>query len=108
MATSFECDPAVARQVSDQLSTVRADLAAGRLGATSAPTGSSRVDGALRDFFADSTASRESLEKLLERATGLLRGLSDGATAVDRGLAAALTPDSAPPPATASPAGALR
>jgi hypothetical protein len=93
MATSFACDPQVARQVADQLAAVRADLTAdARLGSGSPGTGSPRVDGALRAFFADSSDSRHSLEQLLERATALLRGLADGTTAVDRGLAGALTP----------------
>ena len=106
MATSFECDPDAARQVSGELTTIRGDVTATeQLGAGPGVTGSSRVDGALREFVTDSTDSRHNLEQLLDRAGGMLRGLADGATAVDRSLADALTPTppSAASPATASP-----
>ena len=99
MATSFECDPVLAGQVSGELARIRADLGsgAGVFDTATGATGSRPVEDALRHFWSDSCDSRTNLDKLLERASGLLRALADGETAADRSLAEALTPPSSGP-----------
>ncbi|WP_147263024.1 hypothetical protein [Geodermatophilus sp. TF02-6] len=63
-------------------------------------TGSDRVEQALEGFYADSSDSRKKLGELLDRGSGLLRGLAEGTQAVDRSLADALP---VMPPATVVP-----
>ncbi|WP_322769202.1 hypothetical protein [Frankia sp. Cr1] len=93
-ASVFGCDPEVARQVSGELADIRAALSS--LGAAfdglHGQTGSGEVETALHHFVSQSSDRRESLDKLLERASGLLRGLADGVSAADSGLAGALPP----------------
>ncbi len=106
MASVFECDPDVARQVSSDLADIRSTLTS--LGAAfdglHGATGSKEVETALDHFVSHSSDSRESMDKLLERASGLLRGLAEGVAEVDSGLAGALTstvPTGSPAPAAA-------
>ncbi|WP_131770728.1 hypothetical protein [Candidatus Protofrankia californiensis] len=91
-ASVFECDPDVARQVSSHLADIRSTLTS--LGAAfdglHGVTGSKEVETALDHFVSHSSDSRESMDKLLERASGLLRGLAEGVSEVDSGLARAL------------------
>jgi hypothetical protein len=91
MASAFGCNPQAAAQLSQDLAQIRADLAAdsGR-DAWHGSTGSTRVDRALGDFFADSSDSRAAMGSLLDRASGLMRGLSEGTLAVDQSLAGSL------------------
>ncbi|WP_239335120.1 hypothetical protein [Frankia sp. CiP3] len=94
VASIFGGDPEVARQMSGDLADIRGTLAS--LGAVfdglHGVTGSDEVETALRHFVTQSSDSRNSLDKLLERASGLLRGLAEGALEVDSGLAGVLTP----------------
>ena len=102
MASAFGCDPQVAAQLSQDLAQIRADLAAaGDRDAGFGSTGSGRVDGALADFFADSSDSRSSMGSLLDRASGLLRALGEGTVAVDQSLAGSL--DTATPIGSVAP-----
>jgi hypothetical protein len=95
MAEKFGADPQVAGDMASELGRIRSDM--GSLGRaidrSDDATGSGRVQAALRDFFDDSSDSREKLDGLLERAAGMLRGLAEGTTSVDRGLAGALEPE---------------
>lgn len=104
MAARFRCDPQVAGEVSRELAGIRSSLAgSGRIAdGSEQSTGSAKVGAALEKFFADSSDSRENMDALLERAAGLLQGLAEGTTAVDKGLADALEP------AEAAPAGGPR
>ncbi|WP_131770731.1 hypothetical protein [Candidatus Protofrankia californiensis] len=113
MASVFESDPDVARQVSNDLADIRSTLTS--LGAAfdglHGVTGSKEVETALDHFVSHSSDSRESMDKLLERASGLLRGLAEGVSEVDSGLAGALTPAVPAAPvaaASASPVAAGR
>jgi hypothetical protein len=91
MSAAFGCNPQAAGQLSRTLAQIRADLSAdGERDAWNGSTGSSRVDGALNDFFAGSSDSRASMGSLLDRAAGLMRGLSEGTLAVDQSLAGSL------------------
>lgn len=94
MADRFRADPEAAGRAADELARIRADLAAAEriIEGYEQATGSSRVRDALRDFFDDSSDNREKMNDLLERASGLLRGLSEGTRAVDVGLGDALEP----------------
>ncbi|WP_322748120.1 MULTISPECIES: hypothetical protein [unclassified Frankia] len=93
-ASVFGGDPEVARQVSGELANIRGALSS--LGTTfdglHGMTGSGEVEMALHHFVTQSSDSRESLDKLPERASGLLRGLAEGVSEVDSGLAGVLTP----------------
>jgi hypothetical protein len=93
MATTFRADPHAAGEVSLELNHVRTDMRS--MGQTFAgfggATGSGRIEQALREFFEESSDNRESMDKLLERAAGMLRGLAEGTTSVDAGLAGALS-----------------
>jgi hypothetical protein len=66
-------------------------------------TGSASVESALHDFFENSSENRSNMNKLLERASGLLQGLADGTAAVDADLAQALVPQAAPSPPPTGP-----
>lgn len=92
MAERFGADPAAALSLAGTLTEIRSELAAqGRLLSDSgAVTGSDRVARALIEFSEQSGDARETLDHLLERATGLLSSLAEGVTAVDHGLAAGL------------------
>lgn len=94
MAEKFSADPQVAGDVARELNRIRTDMRS--LGRTidryDDVTGSARVQAALHDFFDDSSDNREKLDGLLERAAGMLRGLAEGTTSVDKGLAGALEP----------------
>jgi hypothetical protein len=93
MADRFKANPQIAGQVARELDQIRADM--GSLGETLSgyddATGSREVQDALEDFFGDSSDNREKMNKLLERAAGLLDGLAEGATNLDRNLAGSLT-----------------
>ena len=103
MASSFGANPQVAADVARTLSTIRSDLTG--LGSTFASyrgaSGSTRIDAALDNFFADCSDSRDAMDKLLQRAAGLLNGLATGTKSVDTSLANALDtkPGSTPRPA---------
>jgi hypothetical protein len=88
MAGSFGADSAVARQVSGELAEIRATLA--DLGKTfdglDGVTGSAEVEKALGEFVSKSSDSRKKMDGLLERASGLLRGLAEGIAEADGGL----------------------
>jgi hypothetical protein len=98
MASSFTCDPSVARQVSGDLNGIRIQMQ--EMGNTfneyDGASGSTRVEQALDSFFADSSDARGKLDKVLERASKLLEGLAEGVEAIDRSLVAALTEDPSP------------
>jgi hypothetical protein len=55
-------------------------------------TGSSAIEGALEEFFSESSDNREKMDELLKRASGLLRGLAEGVESVDTGLTDSLKP----------------
>ena len=59
-------------------------------------TGSSRIEKALDEFFANSTDSRAALDGLLERAAALLTALVEGTSAVDEALRNSLPEPTAP------------
>jgi hypothetical protein len=94
MAGAFACDPEVAAEVARELAQIRADMEAMGLAADGhgEATGSRPVAGALERFVAESSDNRANMARLLDRASGLLRGLSEGTTAVDSALAGALEP----------------
>jgi hypothetical protein len=104
MADRFKCDPQAAAQVARDLTQVRTDMTS--MGSTfdeyDDATGSRRIRDALHEFFKDSSDSRKKMSDLLERAAGLLSGLAEGATAVDRGLADALDTGQPQPAGAAS------
>jgi hypothetical protein len=102
MTDAFGCDPHVAAQLSGELARIRAELGTARDAAV-VGTGSERVDRALADFHTGSSDSREAIGSLLDRASGLLRGLAEGTEAVDRGLVASLTEPALPIGAVAAP-----
>ena len=101
MAASFGCDPVMAAKVARALAEIHIDMDS--LGTLfdhfDGVTGSTRVESALDEFFAESSDNRSRMGKLLERASGLLRGLAEGTAAVDADLAKALAPSKG----TASP-----
>lgn len=111
MADKFGADPQVAGEMSKELAGIRSDMGAirGLFDGYDGATGSARVESALDDFYTDSSDSREKLDQLLERAAGLLGGLAEGTTSVDKGLAGSLTPrdgagaEPGPPPAQPGP-----
>ncbi len=109
MAVAFGCDPQVAGQVSSELARIRSDLGSGRrpFDGYDQATGSRPVATALEQFFSASSDNREKLDRLLERASGLLQGLAEGTTTVDHGLAAAIEPENGPLAAGAPAAGPL-
>ncbi|MGH3840215.1 MAG: hypothetical protein ACRDS0_02030 [Pseudonocardiaceae bacterium] len=88
MAESFGADPKVAGQMSGDLGTIRSAMTS--TGQTfdqyGGATGSSRVADALQHFFSHSSDNRKNMDGLLERASGLLGGLSQGVTSVDTSL----------------------
>jgi hypothetical protein len=94
MASTFSCDPWSAGEVARELAQVRAELASPPVSAErdAVAIGSPKIAGALHEFFSESSDSRARMGELLDRASGLLRGLSEGAGEVDRGLASALEP----------------
>jgi len=104
MAGTFGSNPQVAGQMSRDLAAVRSEMKS--MGKTfdgfGGATGSRRVEAALDDFFAKSSDNREKMDGLLERASGLLGGLAEGTMAVDKALADALEPETAPPAAGGS------
>jgi hypothetical protein len=106
MAQAFGADPQVAGDVSKELAGIRKDMhtVGGLFDGYRGATGSQRVEAALDDFHADSSDSRENMDKLLERASGLLRGLAEGTISVDTGLAGSLEPEDAERPSAAQQA----
>ena len=102
MAAGFGSNPLNAAQASQELSAIRSNLASSSesFAGAGSVTGSPRVQDALTQFFTQSSDNREALDKLLERAAGLMNGLSQGTTAVDTGLAGALS-DGSPAPTPA-------
>jgi hypothetical protein len=94
MAESFAADPQEAQRVAQELTSIRSGLdATNGLFAGAEATGSARIQRALHRFQEDSSQSRTHLGELLDRASGLLFGLADGATAVDQALSDALEPE---------------
>ncbi|MCK2214917.1 hypothetical protein MF672_014145 [Actinomadura sp. ATCC 31491] len=91
MADEFGADLREAAAVARDLKSIRAALDGGRLGALAAHSGSAKVDEAVRTFFAESSDNRERMDRLLDRAAGLLDALVEGATRLDAGLADSLT-----------------
>jgi hypothetical protein len=92
VADVFGVDTQAAGEASRQLAQIRSDmgsLANDRAGFEGV-TGSSRVEGALDHFFDESSDNRENMDKLLERSSGLLKGLVDGTASVDKAMADAL------------------
>ncbi|ONH26369.1 hypothetical protein [Pseudofrankia asymbiotica] len=110
MAGLFAADVGVARQLSSDLSSIRTSLTSlgTDLSGMHGQTGSSEVEAALDRFVRNSSDSRGNLDKLLERAIGLLNGLVDGTDAVDTALAQGLDPlvPSPSPSPTSAPASA--
>jgi hypothetical protein len=106
MAWAFGANPQVAGETARELAQIRSEMASmGRIfhGYQQA-TGSRQVAAALDRFFSESSDNRARMDKLLERAAGLLQGLAEGTTAVDHGLAQALAP-SDPTPTVSAPSG---
>jgi|SRR5689334_4842339 len=94
MADTFAADPQEAGRVAGELTTIRGGLdGTANLFAGAEATGSSRVQGALADFRADSGDSREKMIGLIDRATGMLRGLADGVTQLDQALGDSFEPE---------------
>ncbi|MFG1696788.1 hypothetical protein [Nonomuraea sp. NPDC049309] len=91
MADEFSADRGEAARVASDLKAIRAALEAGLTGAREPRTGSAKVDEALRRFFAESSDNRERMDRLLERAAGLLDALVEGTGALDGSLAGALS-----------------
>lgn len=92
MADVFGVDTQAVGEASRQLAQIRSDmssLADGRSGFEGV-TGSGRVEGALNHFFSESSDNRENMDKLLERSSGLLKGLADGTASIDTAMADAL------------------
>jgi hypothetical protein len=91
-AEAFGADIQAVMQASRDLAQIRSDmnsLAKSRAGFEGV-TGSGRVEKALGHFFSESSDNRENMEKLLERSSGLLRGLADGTASIDKAMADAL------------------
>ncbi|MBL7496585.1 hypothetical protein I6A84_19520 [Frankia sp. CNm7] len=90
-------------QLSSDLKAIRAALTSlgSDFNGLDGQSGSSRVESALDRFVRDSSDSRGNLDKLLERAIGLLDGLIEGTAAVDTALVQALGPAPGPAPAAA-------
>jgi ABC-type transporter Mla subunit MlaD len=105
MADLFAVDAAVARRLSGDLTSIRTSLSTlgADLSGMHGQTGSGDVEGALDRFVHDSSDSRGNLDKLLERAIGLLDALADGTQAVDTALAQSFDPAAAPPGPGAPP-----
>ena len=80
------------RQASQELAQIRSDMAslASNRSGFEGVTGSNRVEDALNSFFSDSSDNREKMDKLLERSSGLLKGLAEGTASIDRAMAGAL------------------
>jgi hypothetical protein len=94
-AEAFGVNAQAVGQASRELAQIRSDmgsLADSRSGFQGA-TGSGRVEGALDHFFSESSDNRENMDKLLERSSGLLKGLADGTASIDRAMADALQVD---------------
>jgi ABC-type transporter Mla subunit MlaD len=91
MAEEFTADRQEAAKVSRDLTSIRAALDGGEMGALDARTGSEKVDEAVRTFFAESADNRERVNRLLERAAGLLDALVEGTGELDRSLAGLLS-----------------
>ena len=94
MADRFGADPTAVVTAAGELTRIRSSLGtladfAGQGGVT----GSGRVQQALEDFVRNSSDARQKLDSGLERATGLLSGLAEGATTLDGSLAQAVTVD---------------
>lgn len=100
MAGTFGCDPQAAGRMSGELAQIRSGMTAmGRIfDRYDGATGSGRIERALEEFFAQSSDNREKMDGLLERASGLLAGLAEGTTSVDKGLAGSLEPTGGPAP----------
>lgn len=105
MAETFGGNPQVADQMSRQLAQIRSEMTSmGRIfDGYEGATGSGRIEDALREFFSESSDNREKMDGLLERASGLLRGLADGTNEVDQALVTSLTPESGSTPAAVVP-----
>ncbi len=91
-AQAFGADIQAVMQASRDLAQIRSDmrsLANGRAGFEGV-TGSGRVEKALDHFFSESSDNRENMDKLLERSSGLLQGLAEGAGSIDKAMADAL------------------
>ena len=98
-AGTFGANPAAAMQASRELARIRSDmgsLASGGRAGFEGVTGSGRVEEALDHFFSESSDNRENMDKLLERSAGLLQGLAEGTTSVDRAMADALKVEKSP------------
>ncbi|MDQ2706947.1 MAG: hypothetical protein M3Z25_04630 [Actinomycetota bacterium] len=68
-------------------------------------TGSTDVEHALEGFFSHSSDNRKKMDGLLERASGLLGGLAEGTTSVDKALNDSLqSAGGSPPVVSAVPA----
>jgi hypothetical protein len=107
MAGTFGCDPQVAGQMSAELAQTRSAMKSmDRIFESySGATGSTRIAHALEEFFSHSSDNRKKMDHLLERASGMLRGLAEGTTSVDKALDDSLkTTSVAPPVASAVPA----
>lgn len=107
MAGTFGCDPQAAGRMSEELARIRSSLTSmGRIFESYAgATASDRIEHALQEFYSHSSDNRENMDALLERASGLLRGLAEGTNSVDQGLAGSLEPANGSPPAAVVPVG---
>ncbi len=110
MADTFSCDPDAAARLAGDLGSIRSDLQA--MGQTftayGGATGSGQIEDTLGQFYTDSSDSRDAMDKLLDRATGLMPGLAQGTTSVDGALATSLDPPSQTSAAQPAASGARR
>lgn len=92
MANTFSVDPRMAGEMARELAEVRAELSSPPLsaGSDALVAGSAKIAAAMHEFFSDSTESRTRMGNLLDRASGLLRQLSESTIEVDQSLASAV------------------
>lgn len=100
MAGTFGADPQAAGQMSTELGQIRSAMTSmDRIfDEYGGATGSTRIAKALQKFFSESSDNRKKMDGLLERASGLLRGLAEGTTSVDTALRNSLETKSEPAP----------
>jgi hypothetical protein len=98
MAAEFGVDARLAGRTATEIGRIRTTVTGlgGLLAGQGDVTGSARVRQALEDFVADSSDARDRMDGQLERAGGMLSGLSTGATTLDNTLAEAVTPQNPP------------
>jgi hypothetical protein len=107
MAEEFSVDAQLAGRTATEIGQIRTAVTGlgNVLNGQGAVTGSARVQQALEDFVADSSDARDRMDGQLERAGGMLAGLSTGATTLDTTLAQAIISENPPAQSVAQPGG---